>query len=194
MTIYFASGNAHKRAELAAILRGHELKIPADLGIPFDPVEDGSTFLENSLIKARALYDIVRAPVIADDSGICVDALDGRPGIRSARYGSENGRELDAAGRNALLLSELGDRKDRGARFVCAMVLMLTPDRFFAVQETLEGEIIREERGAGGFGYDPVMYLSEFGRTVAELSEEEKNRLSHRGLAGRRIAALIEAL
>lgn len=194
MTIYFASGNAHKRAELAAILRGHELKVPADLGIPFDPVEDGSTFLENSLIKARALYDIVRAPVIADDSGICVDALDGRPGVRSARYGSENGRELDAAGRNALLLSELGDRKDRGARFVCAMVLMLSPDRFFAVQETLEGEIISEERGAGGFGYDPVMYLRELGRTVAELSEEEKNRLSHRGLAGRRIAALIEAL
>ena len=111
MTIYFASGNAHKRAELDAILRGHELKVPADLGIPFDPVEDGSTFLENSLIKARALYDIVRAPVIADDSGICVDALDGRPGVRSARYGSENGRELDAAGRNALQIGRASCRE-----------------------------------------------------------------------------------
>lgn len=194
MTIYFASGNAHKRAELTAILSGHVLRVPADLGIPFDPVEDGSTFLENSFIKARALYRIVRAPVIADDSGICVDALEGRPGIHSARYGSENGREMDAAGRNTLLLSELGDQNNRSARFVCAMVLMLSLDRFFAVQETLEGEIIREERGAGGFGYDPVMYLRGLGRTVAELSEEEKNRLSHRGLAGRRIAALIETL
>jgi XTP/dITP diphosphohydrolase len=197
MTIWFATGNTHKRAELAAILRDHQIRIPADAGINFDPEETGATFLENALIKARALHRLIAetgrsgegfsGPVIADDSGLCVDALGGRPGIYSARYGG-NG---DAGKRNSLLLGELGDSPNRSARFVCAMVLMFSPDRFFAVQETLEGEIIREERGTGGFGYDPILWLPEFGRTVAELSGEEKNRISHRGKAGRTIAQFL---
>jgi XTP/dITP diphosphohydrolase len=202
MTIWFATGNAHKKAELAAILPGHEIRIPADAGIDFDPEESGSTFLDNALIKARALCRLaaekdLSGPVIADDSGLCVDALGGRPGIYSARYGGEGGKKLDTAERNALLLRELGNNPSRKARFVCAMVLLLSEDRFFAAQETLEGEIIsraEDAQGRGGFGYDPILRLPELGRTVAELSEEEKNRLSHRGKAGRVIGEMLERL
>ncbi|GHT73069.1 non-canonical purine NTP pyrophosphatase [Spirochaetia bacterium] len=200
MTIWFATGNAHKKQELQAILQGHTIKIPADAGITgFDPDETGATFLENALIKARALYQLIAdrfpsetGPVIADDSGLCVDALGGRPGIYSARYGTTgNGNKLEAGERNALLLREVGDAPDRSARFVCAMVLLFGSDRFSAVQETLEGRLIREERGAGGFGYDPILFIPELGRTVAELSEAEKNRISHRGKAGKAIAKLL---
>ncbi|GHV88360.1 non-canonical purine NTP pyrophosphatase [Spirochaetia bacterium] len=209
MTIWFATGNAHKKQELQAILQGHTIKIPADAGITgFDPDETGATFLENALIKARALHQLIAdrfpaetGPVIADDSGLCVDALGGRPGIYSARYcgpvvagdGSStgNGNKLEAGERNALLLREVGDAPNRSARFVCAMVLLFGNDRFFAVQETLEGRLIREERGAGGFGYDPILFIPELGRTVAELSEAEKNRISHRGKAGKAIAKLL---
>jgi len=194
MTIWFATGNAHKRKELAAILAPHEVRIPADAGFAFDPEETGDTFLENSLIKARALYDLVKAPVVADDSGLCVDALGGRPGVLSARNRSERGAKLSDGDRNALLLRELGPAEPRSARFVCAMVLLLSHDRFFVAHETLEGEIIHGERGSGGFGYDPLLYLPEQGKTVAELSAFEKNALSHRGKAGARIAALLASL
>lgn len=194
MTIWLATGNTHKRREFEAILKGHKLRLPSEEGIPFEPEETGETFLENALLKARALYRRVLAPVIADDSGLCVDALGGRPGIFSARYGGGEGKNLDSPERNALLLKELGAGSPRSARFVCAMVLFLQEDRFFAVQETLEGEIIRESRGSGGFGYDPIFYLSERGCTVAELGEEEKNRISHRGKAGRFMEGLLRLL
>ncbi len=198
MTIWLASGNTHKKKEIAAIFPLHTVKIPKDAGIYFDPDETGADFLENAMIKAKALYDIVKEPVIADDSGICVDALDGQPGIYSARYagryGSEDGKKLDAAERNALLIQELGDHPNRKARFVCAMVLFLSPDRFFAVQETLEGEIIQHEKGSGGFGYDPILYIPEKGMTAAELPEEEKNRISHRGKAGKCINEILRNL
>ena len=219
MTIWFASGNVHKKKELAEILalaeNSFELKIPSEAGLEFDPDETGSTFRENALIKAEALYrlleerhgsgQIIRRcgdPVIADDSGICVDALGGRPGIYSARYcGSSNaetaGRKLDAAERNVLLLSELGDNPHRKARFVCAMVLYFSPDRFYIAQETLEGELVKNyesSRGKGGFGYDPILYIPNLNRTVAELSDEEKNQLSHRGKAGRAIARILYSL
>ncbi|MDR2618967.1 MAG: RdgB/HAM1 family non-canonical purine NTP pyrophosphatase [Treponema sp.] len=204
MFVWFASGNAHKKQELAAVLAaeapGIDVKIPPDAGIPFDPDETGSTFMENALIKARELYRLTSgrsaAPVIADDSGLCVDALGGRPGIYSARYGADQGRKLDAAERNALLLEELGDNPNRAARFVCAMVLLYSQDRFFLVQETLEGEVVGsmdDARGQGGFGFDPVLCIPSLGRTVAELSAEEKNRISHRGKAGKLIAELIRS-
>ena len=190
---------------------GLEVKIPAEAGIAFAPRETGSTFLENALIKADELHRLLAEKgilrggeaVIADDSGICVDALGGRPGIHSAYYAGSaaaGGRGLNAAPspvpsaaeQNALLLEELGDNPRRSARFVCAMVLYYSGERFFAAQETLEGEIVKSlPQGQGGFGYDPVLYLPELGRTVAELSAEEKNRLSHRGKAGRVIAGLL---
>jgi XTP/dITP diphosphohydrolase len=204
--IYFATGNAHKREELQEILNAKfsgamfgadahggasiTVKMPCEAGIEFDPDETGATFLENALIKARELYKIVKEPVIADDSGLCVDALDGRPGVLSARYGAiHGGAKLDDAQRNALLLAEIGNAANRKARFVCAMVLFLDENRFFCVQETLEGEIITPLKdadgghGSGGFGYDPLLYIPEMRRTVAELSAQEKNTISHRGKA-----------
>jgi XTP/dITP diphosphohydrolase len=192
MTIWLASGNAHKKKEIEAILSDHTIKIPKDAGIDFDPDETGSTFSENAMIKAKALFDIVKEPVIADDSGICVESLDGRPGIYSARYGSEGGKKLDDTQRNALLIAELGDMPNRKAHFVCAMVLLINPDRFFIVQETMEGELIASEKGSGGFGYDPILYIPEKGKTVAELSDDEKNRISHRGKAGKLIAEILK--
>jgi XTP/dITP diphosphohydrolase len=215
VTLWFATGNVHKRTELAGILTGHDIRIPSDAGIAaFDPEETGNSFLENSLLKARALYRLlarqttIKGPVIADDSGLCVDALGGRPGIHSARYagpgsgpgpgvqrpgGRLGGKRLCDSERNALLLAELGGKQDRRARFVCAMILLWDENRFYGVQETLEGVIIpdQEGRGEGGFGYDPILYIPELGRTVAELSAEEKNRVSHRGKAARAIAKLL---
>ena len=228
MIIWFASGNARKKEELEAVLNANRpagaekitVKIPAEAGIPFDPDETGADFLENALIKARALYRAAAERglaekaagitadgakiiaggipivadsilIIADDSGLCVDALGGRPGILSARYGCENGKKPEAREQNALLLRELGENPNRKARFVCAMVLLFDPARFRAVQETLEGELIHEQRGTGGFGYDPIFWLPEKKRTVAELPAEEKNALSHRGKAGRAIAKLL---
>ena len=213
MVVWFATGNMHKRDELAFVLSGgmantgFDLKIPSEAGIAFDPEETGTSFLENALIKARSLHSRLNTgegnaswregdAIIADDSGLCVDALGGRPGIHSARYcgPGKSGRPLAAAEKNSLLLGELGDNPLRRARFACAMVLLYSPDRFFAAQETLEGEIVRgeaEARGEGGFGYDPILWIPELGRTVAELSEEEKNRISHRGKAGRVISLIL---
>ncbi len=194
MKLFLASGNAHKRLEFARIFPDHDIVIPTDLGLAFDPDETESTFHGNALIKAKALFALTGGPVIADDSGICVDALGGEPGIRSARYGSEGGVNLDAAGRNRLLLENMRGMSDRRARFVCNLVLYLGPDRYWSVQETLEGLIIEDERGTGGFGYDPVMFIPEEGMTVAELSDADKDRLSHRGKAGRLISLLLDAL
>jgi XTP/dITP diphosphohydrolase len=139
-------------------------------------------------------------PIIADDSGICVDALGGRPGIFSARYAGANNaignKKLQASERNSLLLAELGDTVQRSARFICAMVLYYSEDRFFIAQETFEGEIVKSPdliKGAGGFGYDPIFYLSDRGCTSAELSEDEKNKLSHRAKAGKIIATIVKA-
>jgi XTP/dITP diphosphohydrolase len=211
MNIWFASGNAHKKAELAAIL-GTEVKTPVDAGLDFDPEETGKSFYENALLKVRELYRLLSTsgyplyqsgdPVIADDSGLCVDALGGRPGIYSARYvglgnTTANGKKLTSPQRNALLLEEMGDNPKRSARFVCAMVLLFNEGRFYLAQETMEGEIVKGPeyaRGAGGFGYDPVLFIPGLGRTVAELSEEEKNRASHRGKAGKAIAGILREI
>jgi XTP/dITP diphosphohydrolase len=190
--IWLATGNEHKRRELAEIFTATAavVNIPSDVGVAFAPKETGSTFLENALIKARALFDVVKEPVMADDSGLCIEALDGRPGVLSARYGNAAGGNLVDAERNKLVLKELGGYSNRKAHFVCAMVLLLEEDRFFAVQETMEGEIACEERGSGGFGYDPIFLIPELGRTVAELSSAEKNRLSHRAKAGAAIGRI----
>ncbi|MDR0495984.1 MAG: RdgB/HAM1 family non-canonical purine NTP pyrophosphatase [Treponema sp.] len=211
MTVWFATGNIHKKEELAGLLSCPELKIPSEAGLTFEPEETGNTFLENALIKAEALQRLCARhlpdvwhpgqPVIADDSGICVDALGGRPGIYSARYGDTEidnqgvSRRLSFEEKNKLLLSEIRDNPQRSARFVCAMVLYFSPNRFFIAQETVEGELVRETpRGSGGFGYDPIFFIPELGCTAAELSEEEKNRISHRGKAGRAIAKILSEL
>ncbi|HRS02785.1 MAG TPA: non-canonical purine NTP pyrophosphatase, partial [Treponema sp.] len=124
MKLWLATNNEHKKRELEAIFSGHTLVTPASAGLVFDPEETGSTFIENTLIKARALYDLVHEPVLADDSGLCIDALDGRPGVYSARYGSTNGKKLESWERNELLLKEMEQITNRRARFICSMVLL----------------------------------------------------------------------
>lgn len=220
MTIFLASGNRHKQDEIAQIFSPNEILIPADRGIKFDPEETGATFVENSLIKARTLWNIVQVPVIADDSGICVDLLDGAPGIYSARYaGSDDikgvkiSTKLDSNERNKILIEQTNiglkafrnknptvthsDMELRSCRFVCAMVLYFGNEKFYVVQETLEGNLvssINDSAGSGGFGYDPVVYLPSFNKTVAELSENQKNSISHRGKAGRKLALMLKQL
>jgi XTP/dITP diphosphohydrolase len=194
--LWFATNNAHKKEELEAVLN-MRLTLPSSAGLAFDPDETGLTFHENALLKARELRKLLNRnnAVIADDSGLCVDGLDGRPGILSARYGSSEENNLTSPQRNSLLLEELGSSTKRSARFICAMVLLLSDDRFYLVQETVEGEIVKSSelaRGAGGFGYDPIFLIPELGRTMAELSAEEKNRMSHRGKAGKVIAEIIK--
>jgi XTP/dITP diphosphohydrolase len=197
MKIWFATNNSHKKGELEAVLN-LKLSIPSEAGINFDPEETGMTFCENALLKARELKKLLGKnddPVIADDSGLRVDGLDGRPGIFSARYGDSNGIKLTSMEKNILLLDELGDNPNRKARFVCAMVLLFDYDRFFIVQETVEGQIVKNRglmSGSGGFGYDPVFLIPELGRTMAELSDEEKNKLSHRGKAGITISKILK--
>ena len=194
MHVYLASGNRHKQEEFAAILKEHHISLPVDAGIIFDPEETGTTFLENALLKARVLYESVQCPVIADDSGLCIDALDGKPGIYSARYGMKDGVQLDAHARNTLVLQLMEGIENRSCRFVCCIAVMLDAHRFFTVQETCEGVIAKSEIGRHGFGYDPIVYLPKIGKTVAELTAQEKNELSHRGKVGRIVAQLLNTI
>ncbi|MDX9958411.1 MAG: RdgB/HAM1 family non-canonical purine NTP pyrophosphatase [Clostridia bacterium] len=195
MTIFLASGNAHKLEEIHGVLPGVKVLTPADAGLVFNFEETGHTFLDNSMGKAMALWHQVGLPVLADDSGLCVDALGGRPGVLSARYGSrEGGPLLDSPDRNALLLREMSGVESRSCRFVCCLSLVLGPDRAFSIQETCEGVLLDAPRGTGGFGYDPVVYLPELGKSVAELSPAEKNQVSHRGKALQRLRAIIADL
>ena len=197
MNIWFATNNSHKKKELEAIL-GMKLKIPSESGIDFNPEETGNTFMENALLKAKELKKYLTGNdnfVIADDSGLCVDSLGGRPGVFSARYGETDGIKITDRRKNLLLLDELKDSKNRSARFVCAMVLLIDNDRFFIAQETLEGEIVKNSaliRGEGGFGYDPIFLIPSEYRTLAEFSGEEKNLVSHRGKAGKIILEIIK--
>ncbi len=191
-----ATNNQHKKIELQQILKEVNLLTPADLGIDFDCEENGKSFLENSLLKARTLYGQTGKAVIADDSGLCVTGLDGAPGIFSARYGSNgSGPDLESSERNSFLLSNMKHLKspeERAAMFVCCMSVIVDDYRVYTVQETMKGYIAEEPFGAGGFGYDPVFFLPEYGKTVAELSDEEKNLISHRGRAAARMGLLLK--
>lgn len=179
---------------MSTLFSGHELVMPEEFGLPFDPEEDGASFLENAMIKAQALRSSWEGPILSDDSGICVDALGGAPGIFSARFGNSGGKDLSSEKRNALLLERMGGVAERSCRFVCAMVLSWDGHRFLCAQETLEGILLEEPRGLAGFGYDPVVFLPERGCSVAELNEGDKNAISHRGKAAARIKAALIAL
>jgi XTP/dITP diphosphohydrolase len=196
MDLYIATNNAHKVSELTALFPGIRIRTPADANIRFDYEEVEDSFLGNSLGKARALHALVGAPVLADDSGLCVDALGGEPGVRSARYGSpDNGEtKLSTPERNGLLLAAMAGKSDRRCRFVCAMSLVLSLDRFFLVQETCEGLLLDAPKGMGGFGYDPIFLLPDLGLSMAELSPEQKNSLSHRGRASARMRSILGSL
>ena len=193
--VVLASANPGKLRELGALLRplGFELLSQASLGI--DPVaETGSSFLENALIKARHAAGAALLPALADDSGIEVDALGGRPGVWSARYAGEGASD---AANLAHLLNELRDVADsrRGARYQCVLAWVRTADDPAPViaRGTWEGRIARAPRGTGGFGYDPAFIPAAEQRTAAELPAERKNAVSHRALAARALVAALAA-
>jgi len=187
-----ATNNLHKLRELSRLFPGYHLSSPADIGCLFSFEETGKTYLENALGKALNLYHLVETPVLADDSGLEVTGLGGQPGIYSSRYGSADGKtKLSDAERNTYLLSRAASLSDRSCFFVCCMVLVLDEKRFISVQETFHGVLAGEPSGSGGFGYDPVVYLPEIGKTVAELNDAEKDSLSHRGKAAERLLGLL---
>ncbi len=191
--LVLASNNEHKHREFARLFPGVRIVVPRDIGIEFDFEENGETFLDNALGKAMALFQAARRPVIADDSGLCVHALGGAPGILSNRYGTgKDGVTLDAPRRNAFLLEQMKGMTDRQAYFVCCLVLVLEAPRFFVAQETVHGDIAHAPRGKNGFGYDPLFALPGRGATLAELPDTEKDESSHRGRAARRILALMK--
>ena len=185
MEIVLASGNAGKLAELRGLLAGsgHVLRAQSEFGIA-DADETGLTFIENALLKARHASVATGLPALADDSGLCVDALGGAPGLYSARYGGVHG---DDARNIARLLGELRDVRDaaRSARFHCVLALLRSADdpRPLIAEGSWEGRILHEPRGAGGFGYDPVFLDPENGLSAAELDPAIKNAISHRGRA-----------
>lgn len=195
MKIYLASSNKHKAQEFRQCLGGIELVTPSEENIDFSPVENGTSFRDNAMIKAMALYNIVKSPVIADDSGLCVKALQGRPGIYSARYSTPPSCNENIAdyGINKLL-KEMEDMKNRDAYFVCCVVLYMEEDKFFVFQEICKGKITESKKGVGGFGYDPVFFIEEMGKTMAELTPEEKNAISHRGKALKACNAILREL
>ena len=187
MKLVLASKNPHKLREMETILSqlGLEVVLESDVGVDVDVEETGTTFAENALLKAWAVMEASGMAAIADDSGLMVDALDGAPGVYSARYG-----HLDSdQARTAYLLKNLEQvpAGERSARFVSAIACVLPDGRTVTAQGSCEGEILFAPRGENGFGYDPIFWLPEYGCTSAELSMEEKNKISHRGKALRLI-------
>lgn len=188
-----ATGNAHKVTELrnilAPCLQEIELVSGAEFAVP-EPVEDGTTFAQNALIKARAFARATGLPAIADDSGLCVDILGGAPGIFSARWSGHHGN--DAANRQ-LLLAQLADvpLANRGAHFHCAAALVTPEGREEVREGEMPGSLLTAERGSGGFGYDPIFAPAGSSRSNAELSPEEKDAISHRGKAFALLAPVI---
>lgn len=178
MKVVAATGNAHKLQEMRQILQGIELLSLKDVGFSGEIEETGQSFLENALIKARTVASALHLPALADDSGLCVDALGGLPGIFSARYSGGGDRE-----NRALLLKNLKGVEDRSAHFCCAVALVFPDGRACTAEGRTFGVILDRERGTGGFGYDPLFYSHELNMTFAEASEEQKNAVSHRGRA-----------
>jgi XTP/dITP diphosphohydrolase len=199
MRVFLASGNAKKIGEMQRILAEHVADIEVlgigDIDGYVEPVEDQPTFEGNALLKARAGVAATGLPSIADDSGLCVDALNGMPGVLSARW---SGPPKSDGRNNELLLAQLDDVPDerRGAHFACAIAWVLPDGRERVVEGRMPGRIIREQRGSGGFGYDVVFVALEHdaeGLTSAELDPAEKDRISHRGRALRELAPTVAA-
>jgi len=185
MRVVLASKNPHKLVEISKITKkfGFELVLQSELGVDIDVEETGSTFEENSFQKAEAVMKATGLPALADDSGIAVDALNGEPGIYSARYGFDP--SLDDWGRLLLLLKNTEHVPDgqRQAQFVCVITMVTPEGQVIQARGEIHGELTREARGENGFGYDPIFYYPPLGKTTAELTPEEKNEVSHRANA-----------
>ena len=188
MKIVLASSNKHKVQEINDISSSYgvqaEFILPPD---GFDPIEDGKTFQENSYIKARSAWELSKTWTLADDSGLCISALNGAPGLYSARYAETPELRINR------VLSELENASDRSAYFTCAMTLLNPEGKIeYSFEGRCEGSIIREVRGKNGFGYDPIFLPNGYTRTMAELTEDEKNRISHRSVALRKVLDYIK--
>ncbi len=185
MKVVLASKNAHKLVEISKITEQFhmELVLQSELGVDIDVEETGTTFEENSFLKAEAVMKATGLPALADDSGIAVDALNGEPGIYSARYGFDE--SLDDWGRLQLLLKNTEEVPDgqRQAQFVCVITMVTPEGKTIQARGEVHGELLREPRGENGFGYDPIFYYPPLGKSTAELSSEEKNQISHRANA-----------
>ena len=183
MKVILASKNQHKLTELSAILSqlGFEIALESEYGLDIDVEETGTTFEEHSFLKADAVMKASGLPVLADDSGLMVDALDGAPGVYSARYG----HKASDKERTAYLLENMKDvpEERRGAKFVCVITCLFPDGRKIVARGECPGVIARAPHGENGFGYDPVFYLPELGMTYAELPSEQKNAISHRARA-----------
>ena len=192
MRFVLATHNPGKLREMGEILKdfGIEVVSPRDLGITVDVEETGTTFAENAMLKAKAICKAAGLPAIADDSGLCVDALGGAPGVYSARYGGEG---LDDKGRYMLLLSSLRGAPTRAAHFACAVACAFPNGDTLTAEGRCDGSIAYAPLGEGGFGYDPVFLLPGTGKTFGQLTQEEKSAVSHRGRALKDFAGKLEA-
>jgi XTP/dITP diphosphohydrolase len=195
--LVLATANQHKLLEFKRILAGGRVDVAlaslAEFPEAPDVAETGATFAENALLKARATADFTGLPAVADDSGLCVDALNGMPGVLSARW---SGRHGDDAANLRLVLNQVADvpSERRGARFVCAAALVLPDGREHVSEGEVRGRLIREPRGSGGFGYDPIFVPESSAMTTAEMDPADKDKISHRGKALRGLAPVIAAL
>ena len=182
MKYVLATHNPGKLKEMGAILAqfGVEVVSPKDLGLTVDVEETGATFAENAMLKAKAICAAAQLPAIADDSGLCVDALNGGPGVYSARYGGEG---LDDRGRYMLLLNNMRGQTTRAAHFACAIACAFPNGDTLTAEGRCDGTIAFAPMGEGGFGYDPVFFVPEKAKTFGQLTAEEKSAISHRGRA-----------
>ena len=190
MKFVLATHNPGKLKEMGEILArfGMEVVSPKDLGLTVDVEETGTTFAENAMLKAKAICAAAKLPAIADDSGLCVDALNGGPGVYSARYGGEG---LDDNGRYMLLLNSMRGQPTRAAHFACAIACAFPNGDELTAEGRCDGTIAFAPMGEGGFGYDPVFFVPELKKTFGQLTAEEKSAISHRGRA---LAAFVEKL
>lgn len=192
MKVILASNNKGKLKEFRSLFHGTDVEILSqkEAGFALEVEETGSTFEENAYLKAKALTDASGCAAIADDSGIMVDALGGEPGIYSARYGV--GHDAPDAERNRYLLAKLKDTKERTARYVCCVCCTMPNGDVLRTRGECEGELLYEPKGEGGFGYDPLFRPMGMEKTMAELTDEEKNAISHRGKAAREFAEKLK--
>ena len=191
MTLVAATGNAHKLQALRAILSGFTVISEKEAGFSGDVEETGETFLENALIKARAVSEKTGLPAIADDSGICAEALRGAPGVHSARDASEDGHNSSDEDNRALLLKNLAGEKNRRAWFTSAVAVVFPDGREVTAEGHTYGHILEKETGEGGFGYDCLFFSDDLQKSFGEASPAEKNAVSHRGRALEALAAML---
>ena len=187
-----ASNNAHKLSEIRQILSDRfEVVSLKEAGVSVDPEETGSTFEDNALIKAKAVYEVSGMYALSDDSGLCVNCLGGAPGVYSARYAGEKASDAD---NNKLLLENMRNAEDRSAKFVCSVVLYFGDNNFISGYGETNGIILEKQKGSNGFGYDPLFLSDEIGKTFAEATADEKNAVSHRRRALEDIVSKLEKL